>query len=89
MKPLTEKRFQQEAHELDRLPPPGVDKQEGRIVTWDETCSGKDEVPDTDVLEVDVDGLCALNGRAGRAEPNGLENDGGVQSEAVESNLFV
>ena len=56
---------QGEAHELDGLAAPGVNEEEGCVVAWDETCSGKDEVPDADVLEVDVDGLCALNRRAG------------------------
>jgi len=49
-----------EAHELDGFAAPGVDEEEGDPVPWDETCGGEDEISDTDVVQIVVDGADTL-----------------------------
>jgi len=40
-----------ETHKLDRLATPGVDEEEGGVVTGDETADSEDKVTDSDIVE--------------------------------------
>ena len=74
-----------EAHELDGLAAPGVDEEEANPVAGDKAGSGEDEVADADVVHVVVDALRAGGLRG--PEPYGVEDDAGVEAEAVERDL--
>ena len=78
-----------EAHELDGLAAPAVDEEEGHPVTGDETGDDEDEVTDSDIVEILVNGKGTSHVLARSAETNCGKNDGGVQSETVEGNLII
>ena len=76
-----------ETHELDGLAAPGVNEEEGCPVAGDETGDDDDEVTDGGVPEVLVDGSGTSKGLVGSTETDGVEDDGVVKTETVESNL--
>ena len=78
-----------EAHKLDWLTAPTVNEEEGSPVTGDETGDDEDEVTDSDVVEILVNGKGTSHVLARSAETNCGKNDGGVQSETVEGNLII
>ena len=75
-----------ETHELDRLASPSVDEKEGDPVSGDETCDGEDQVADGDVVQVPVDLEGSIDVCWG-SETDGGQDDRGVETEAVESDL--
>lgn len=72
---------------MDGLSTPGVDEEESRVITGDETGDGEDNVSDGDVVQVLVDlgGFRESLGR--RTEADGVQYDRGIEAETVESNL--
>ena len=78
-----------ESHELDGLATPSIDKQEGGPVSRDDTRNDQDHVSDGDVVEVLVDGSGTLQRLVGGTETDSLEDDGRVQTQAVECDLKV
>ncbi len=75
------------AHELDGLAAPAVDDEEGRPVSGNETGDREDEVTEADILEVDVHRHCALESLWRVTKADGVEDDGGVETETVERDL--
>jgi len=75
-----------ETHELDRLASPRVDEKEGNPVSGDETCDGEDQVADGDVVQVPEDPEGSLD-VCWSSETYGGQDDGGVETETVESDL--
>jgi hypothetical protein len=74
-----------ETHELYRLAPPDVDDEEGSPISRNETGDGEDQVTDGDVVQVVVD-LLGPGGVWG-TETDGGQDDGGVETKTIESNL--
>lgn len=76
-----------EAHRLDRFASPAVDGKYAGVRAGDLACNGQDKVPDADVAQVLIYGGCACEVWRRRAEADGVEDDGGVESKAVERDL--
>ncbi len=74
-----------EAHKLDGLATPGVNEKESNPVAGDQSCNGQDQVTNTNIFQVVVNGLGTLGGRA--TETNGLKDDAGVKTKTVIGNL--
>ena len=75
-----------EAHKLDRLASPRVDEKEGDPISGDETGDREDQVTDADVVQVPIDLEGSADVRWGSETDSG-QDDGGVETETVESNL--
>lgn len=77
-----------EAHELDGLAAPAVNKQEGDPVSGDQTSSGENEVANADVVQVVVH---AANGTSsgGSPEADGGKDDRAVETQTVKCHLFT
>ena len=74
-----------EAHQLNGFTSPGVDQQKCRPITRDETSDRQDDVADRYVVKTLV-----YTKRAflwGCAETDGGQDDGGIQTKAIESDL--
>lgn len=74
-----------EAHKLNGFAAPRVNEEEGNPVSWNKTCDGEDQISDTDVPQVVED--LGRSGGAGGSETNGSQDDGRVETEAVEGDL--
>ena len=75
-----------ETHKLDRLASPRVDEKEGDPVSGNETCDSEDQIADGDVVQIPVD-LEGPGDVCWSSETDGSQDDGGVESETVESDL--
>jgi hypothetical protein len=71
---------------LNGLTTPLVNEQKSSPVSRNETTSGEDKVANANVLQVLVDTRDTFV--RGRAETDGLQDDTGVKTKAVESNLI-
>ena len=69
-----------EAHKLDWLATDGVDRCDCNPITWNGTCTNDDQVTNGGISEDVVDARTA-------SVSNGLENDGVIEAETVESNV--
>ena len=76
-----------EAHKLDRLSSPTVDKDEGDPVSRDETSDGQDHVANADVPQVGIDFERSSEFTTRRSETNGGQYGGTIKSKAVEGDL--
>ena len=70
-----------EAHQLNWLTADGIDSGNGDPVTWDGASADDDQVADSSVVQHFPHGVTF-------GVADGLENDGVIETETVESNIF-
>lgn len=76
-----------EAHELDWLAAPAVDEEEGNPVSGNKTGNRQDQVTNANIPQVVEDFMGS--GAGWGSETNSGQDDGGVETKTVESDLNV